>query len=293
MQKLHYGYQRVNKEEMIDELLEDQSIRTFCIDNDLNTPFIEEHLQKLLNYKVELDKCKNCTSLSECKQDVTGNEPVIKIVDGKLQSFYRECVYYRTRKEKVQQEQLIDALYMPKMIYEANLEDFDFTKGKNRTHIHNRLTNFVTFYLNGEPIKGLYLYGAYQRGKTYCLAALANELSKHGVKVVIAYYPDLVRELKSRISNNTLEEMISKLKQVEVLMLDDIGGENQSSWVRDEVLGPILQHRLLDNKPTFFSSNLSQKDLMNVMVTSHNRAEQIKAARIDARINSLSEEIEL
>ncbi len=293
MKKLKYGYQKVNKEDIIERLLEDDKLRRFFIDNDLDARFIEGHLQKLFNHKIESERCKNCTSLNECSQDMVGHEPGIRFVDKQLQTYYKECVYYRTRQEKTQQEKLIDALYMPKMIYNASLEDFDFSRGKNRTHIHNRLTSFVTMYLNGEKLKGLYLYGAYQRGKTYCLAALANELSKHGIKVMVAYYPDLVRELKSRISNNTLEEMISRLKQIEILMLDDIGGENQSSWVRDEILGPILQHRLLDEKPTFFTSNLKQKDLMNIMVTSSSRTEQIKAARIDARIKSLSDEIEM
>ena len=60
-------------------------------------------------------------------------------------------------------------------------------------------------------------YGQYQKGKTYSLAAVANELTKRGVSVLIAYYPDLVREIKSRIGNNTVEEMISKLKLIQII----------------------------------------------------------------------------
>ena len=103
----------------------------------------------------------------------------------------------------------------------------------------------------------------------------------------------MIREFKSSIGNNTLESLISKLKQVEILMLDDIGGESQSVWIRDEVLGPILQHRLLDEKPTFFTSNVSQKSLMALMTTNSQKAEQMKAARIDARIQSLSDEYKM
>ena len=121
---------------------------------------------------------------------------------------------------------------------------------------------------------GMYIHGEYQRGKTYTLAALANEITKQGFKVVLAYYPDLVRELKSSIGNNTLESLINKLKQADILMLDDIGGESNSSWVRDEVLGPILQYRLLDEKPTFFSSNLSIKDLALNMTENNQKFHQ-------------------
>ncbi|AIO19615.1 Primosomal protein DnaI [Candidatus Izimaplasma bacterium HR1] len=293
MKKLNLRFKPLNKEEIVDLIVDDEYLREFFIENDLDTNFIEENLQNLFNFKIEYDKCRNCEGLDKCTQDLIGQEPVIKYEDDKIMYYYKDCVYRVTRREQQAQTELINAMFMPKMIQTASLEDFDFKRGKNRTYIHNKLTTFITLYLNGEKIKGLYLYGQYQKGKTYSLAALANELSKRGVKVIIAYYPDLVREFKSRIGNNTIEELVSRLKTVEILMLDDIGGESPSQWVRDEVLGPILQHRLLDEKPTFFSSNVAQKDLMTLMTLNNQKAEMMKAARIDARIQSLSDEVEM
>ena len=40
-------------------------------------------------------------------------------------------------------------------------------------------------------------------------------------------------------------------------MLDDLGSENMSAWLRDEVLGPVLNYRVLECKPLFISSNIS------------------------------------
>jgi primosomal protein DnaI len=293
MKPLPFTTQPMNKEQLIEELVEDEVLREFFIEHDLDTDYIESKLSMLFNFKLEKDKCLGCEGLHMCKQDTEGFEPVLAKQDGKLQTLYQRCPFALRRQHEVTTNQYIDALYMPAMIRDATLEDFDFTKGENRTLIHNRLTNFVTKYTKNEPVKGLYLWGMYQQGKTYCLAALANELSLRGVHVIIAYYPDLVREFKSRINSNTVEDLISNLKQVEVLMLDDIGGENSSSWVRDEILGPILQYRLLDHKPTFFSSNLAQKQLTNMLMANNQTAEKMKAARIEERIKSLSEEIKL
>lgn len=293
MKDLKYDWKPLNKEEILDILVEDEFLREFFIRNDLDTNFIEQNLQKLYLFKIENDKCKNCQGLENCTQDMIGQEPVLRYENNKIEVYNRDCVFHARRRERLAQTERIDAMYMPKMIDQASLEDFDFARGKNRPFIHNKLTSFITMYANGEVKKGLYLYGQYQKGKTYSLAALANELTKRGVKVVLAYYPDLVREFKSRISNNSLEELISKLKTVEVLMLDDIGGESPSQWIRDEVLGPILQHRLLDEKPTFFSSNVSQKELLSLMTLNSQKAEMMKAARIHARIKSLSDEIEM
>lgn len=294
MKKINFGRSmNINKEKIVDQLVEDRLLREFFIKHDMDTLFIENHLGPLLNYKVEADKCNGCEGLHKCSQDTKGLEPVINFENGSINTNYRMCSFNIRRQELDRQSDRIDSLYMPQMVFNARLDDYDFKRGQNRTVIFNKITNFMTKYLNGDSVKGLYLHGEYQVGKTYTLGALANELSRKNVEVLIAYFPDLVRELKSRIGNGTLEAMISKLKQAEVLMLDDIGGENNSSWVRDEILGPILQHRLLDMKPTFFSSNVSQKDLLKLMTSNSQQAELLKAARIIARIKSLSDEYKM
>ena len=35
-------------------------------------------------------------------------------------------------------------------------------------------------------------------------------------------------------------------------MMDDIGADAMSSWIRDEVFGVILQYRMQEQLPTFF-----------------------------------------
>lgn len=293
MEKIFNNQAPVNKEKMIEELMEDTAINRFLFKNDIASDEIEMSLNRLLSYKIESDYCKNCRGLHECKQDISGYKPVLAYKNGKIELIYNPCQFQLIDQELHQKDLMIDALYMPKMILEADLSDYDYTRGNNRLAVFNAIMKFMDDYAKNEYPKGLYIHGEYQKGKTYILGAIANELTKQGRHVIIAYYPDLVRELKSRISNNSLESMISKLKQADVLMLDDIGGEAYSAWIRDEVLGPILQHRLLDKLPTFFTSNVSQKDLMKYMMGNAQKSESMKAARIFARIHSLSTEVEL
>ncbi|MCF7926927.1 MAG: primosomal protein DnaI [Candidatus Izimaplasma sp.] len=293
MKEVSFERKDLNKDEIIDELLEDKQIHDFIYTNDLPSDVIEDHLVKLLNYTQEIKKCEGCKGLYECKQLVKGQQPTLSYEAEQIRIYYKDCHYKLRRNQKQKQNKLISAMYMPKMIHSATLEDYDFKRSENRMEVHNLVTSFLSKYLNGDPVKGLYLYGQYQSGKTYTLAALANELIKHEVRVSIAYFPDLAREFKSRIGSNTVEELISSLKKVDVLMLDDIGGEAQSTWLRDEVLGPLLQHRLLDELPTFFSSNVTQKELAQLMSTNNQRAEKIKAMRIHSRINSLSDEVKM
>ena len=107
-------------------------------------------------------------------------------------------------------------------------------------------------YKEGQAAKGLYFYGEFGVGKSYILGAIANELAKHKISSMIVYVPELFRELKSSIGDSTLNEKLEAIKSEKVLMLDDIGAETMSSWVRDEILGPILQFRMLENSTNIF-----------------------------------------
>ena len=72
-------------------------------------------------------------------------------------------------------------------------------------------------------------------------------------------------------------------------MLDDIGSESMTSWMRDEVLGRILNYRMHQGLPTFFTSNLDYEQLRHhYSYTQKGEVEEIKGARILERIKALS-----
>ena len=288
MEKVNMAYQEVDKNKLVEELFDSPFLHDFFINHDLNSDFIEENLLVFMSYNQEKALCKGCNGLSNCKQKTKGIEPVLRYRNSQVINNYQECSFLKVRLSEVDHEQYIDAMHLPSNIFNASLDDFDFERGQNKMAGLNKMTSFITLYKNGEKPKGLYLYGRNNVGKTYALSALANELMKNNISVVIAYFPDLVREFKSRVSNNSVEELISKLKQVEVLILDDIGGEGKSVWVRDEVLGPILQYRLLDDKPTFFSSNLPIKLLAEEHFSKFtSTVDKVSGGRIGVRIKNL------
>ena len=79
----------------------------------------------------------------------------------------------------------------------------------------------------------------------------------------------------------------------EVLLIDDIGAENNSAWARDEVLGTILQHRMDNNYTTFFTSNFTIEELEQVLAETSKGSDIIKAKRIIERIKYLTIEDKL
>ncbi|MDR2833763.1 MAG: primosomal protein DnaI, partial [Streptococcaceae bacterium] len=67
-----------------------------------------------------------------------------------------------------------------------------------------------------------------------------------------------------------------------------------SEWIRDSILGVILQYRMQEQKPTFFTSNQDfahlEKHLEN---SSKGNIEPLKAKRIMERVKYLSEEVRM
>jgi len=275
-------------ESITEELSEDQRLKQFFIDNDIPSETIEESLNDLLTYREEIKRCENCPGLHACTQDTLGIQPVLSYRREKIHLEYKPCSYMKAKLKKRRDNKRINALFMPQMIYDATLEDF-YMNTNERQDLYKRIIGITNQYASGETIKGLYLHGRYQIGKTYALAAIANRFSELGQSVSVVYYPDLVREIKSAIKTGEVEQRVNQLKTVDVLLLDDIGGEAFSAWVRDEVLGPILQYRLLDNKPTFFSSNVPPDELGKYYVSNDQQQEKIKGYRIIERIKKLAD----
>ena len=191
---------------------------------------------------------------------------------------------------KSKESQLIKTLFIPQRILNADLAYFDNTT-KNREKILTYITNFINSTLNKEYMPGLYMYGDFSTGKTYILGCIANELARNNIKSLIIYFPDLVVELKSAIGTPRFDELLNHLKSVDVLLLDDLGSENMTPWLRDEILGPVLNYRLMEEKPVFVSSNMSINDLkihLNV-----EKGNDLKAQRIISRLTGLVKQIEL
>lgn len=284
----HAGLQERYRK-MKEKILQDPYVRSFLNKegNTLTDEAVEKGLVSLFEYSQQTRNCERCQSLEECKNLMKGYLPEVGVRGGFIHIHYSPCEKKRVYDEKRKQESLIKSLHVPKEIVNASFSDLD-TVG-DRVEAIKLAHEFVENYHPGRVQKGLYLYGKFGVGKSFLLGAIANELAKKGVSTMIVYYPELLRELKSSIGDSTLNEKIEMIKKQPVLMIDDIGAETMSSWTRDEVLGPILQFRMQEHLPTFFSSNFSYEELEHHLTYSQRgEAEKVKARRILERIKYLT-----
>ncbi|MEK6454965.1 primosomal protein DnaI [Caldifermentibacillus hisashii] len=275
------------------EIMAHPDVRAFLLkhQDEISRPMIDRSLGKLYEFVSQSRGCKKCPSLEQCKNIIPGYEPELVLVNNGIDVHYVPCRLKRLADEKKKVENRIQCLYMPKDILQASLGNV-ILDTDNRMQAVDKVEQFIANYGSEHFQRGFYFYGPFGTGKTYLLGAIAHELAGIGVSSIIVYVPELIREMKQAISDHTLNEKIDMLKKAPVLMFDDIGAEAVSSWVRDEVLGPILQFRMLEKLPTFFTSNFNLNELEHHLTYSQRgEEEKLKAARIIERIKFLAEPV--
>lgn len=265
---------------------QDKMFIKLCKELDVPVKTLKNNTTKILDTIEELKNCKNCSGLYECKNKVNGYVSYPQTENGNLTFAYKPCKYL-----KMQKNMLDEKINASKELENASLKDIDCTDNK-RAETIKWIFQFYDNYDVSKKMKGLYLHGNFGCGKTYLIASLFNDLRKNKkVSTEIVYFPEALRILKD--DWNLYNAKINYYQNVDLLLIDDIGAEKVSEWGRDEVLGTILQSRMNNNMPTFFTSNLSIKELEKHLESSKNNEDCFKARRIIERIKQLTEDVEL
>lgn len=204
-------------------------------------------------------------------------------------------ITYTATPEKIEKDKIIRAkrrvelIDLPHKLRDVELENLD--KTPERKEVLVDIASFLKQYSKDPHAKGLYLEGKFGVGKTYLLAGLANAAARLGANVVFLHVPTFIASLGSHIQDNSINEEINRIANSSIVIFDDIGAETLSPWSRDDVLGVILQKRMDNELPTFFSSNLDMKSLEEHFAETRNTVDEVKAKRLMARVKFLSKEV--
>ncbi|MGX6978773.1 primosomal protein DnaI [Vagococcus elongatus] len=265
--------------------------------------FIEEHKDIMTEEVIEKSYAKLYEFVQERKKYESGDSSMLAPgYEPKLFLNYRsiDVTYVPTKELLARQKeaairQRVRAVDIPKDVREAKLSEFHLTA--ERMEAIEEASSFITAF-KSQPKKfqkGLYLQGSFGVGKTYLLGAIANELAQYGFRTTLIHFPTFAVEMKQSIGDNSTGEKLDEVKKSPILMIDDIGADSMTPWVRDDILGVILQYRMQEQLPTFFSSNFDMHQLEHEHLRQSQRGddEPLKAKRIMERIRYLSKEIKM
>ena len=264
----------------------DETFKKLCNRLKCDEEILMKYTSKLTDSANELKNCSRCKGLSYCKNAVKGHVYFPTVTKDFIEFSYKSCKYFKEKKKN-------NTIFFetPKMLMNASLSEL--ITEKERANILKYIKDFLKKKVNGETVKGLYLSGSFGSGKSYILSALLNELSLKGYKCVNINYPLLLNKLKASFSDYNYNDVMEEIMTCDVLLIDDIGAENNSPWSRDEVLGTILQYRMDSDLTTFFTSNFTINELETELSETNKGTDLIKARRIIERIKYLTVEDKL
>ena len=276
-----------NYEELVRQIVEDPDVAAFIKQEKLSQSEISRSISKFNQYISE----RNRFLLEDEAYIAKGYKPILIKNAGYADVSYKETKALKQAQAQKAIQDRIHVVSLPKSYKTITFQDVDLTG--SRSDVFQYLVNFVDQYPSPNQ-KGLYIYGDMGIGKSFMLAAMAHELSeKKAVATTMLHYPSFVIDIKNAINSGTVKEEIDAVKSVPILILDDIGAEQTTSWVRDEILQVILQHRMLEELPTFFTSNYSLENLEAKLGNIKGADESWQAKRVMERVRYLAKDVHL
>ena len=170
----------------------------------------------------------------------------------------------------------------------STFENYKITN-KNKNAYEN-VKKYVDKLIKGTTNKGLFITGAYGVGKTYLASCIANEIIKNGKSVIFGTLIQLLDFIRDSYSDSEVSDKVylNLYSSVDLLVIDDLGGENVTGWSRDEVLAAVLTYRNQNKKITLFTSQYTQDDLIKIYTLKKDAREKIKVERLLNTIFTMS-----
>ncbi|SKA97028.1 DNA replication protein DnaC [Caloramator quimbayensis] len=168
-------------------------------------------------------------------------------------------------------QKLIDSLYkqsnLKDILRYENFDTFDFSlysREKDSEHDISPQENMqqiyakcISFYKNFDfSYENLFFFGKSGLGKTFLSNCIAKELLDMGKVVIYQTAAELIETLRrARFDENTPSDIIEELFDCDLLIIDDLGTEQNTSFAQTELFN-VINNRLLKKKKMIISTNI-------------------------------------
>lgn len=183
----------------------------------------------------------------------------------------RERVEEENRKKRKKIEELLGESRIKRRFLNRTFDNFEIDSQNENAYLSTKAyaENFQKFKEAGE---GLYYTGTFGTGKTHLAVSMAQELIKQGIPVICMTAIDLLAEIRrtyDRNRNVSEYQILQAYKDVDLLVIDDLGKEYCSDWAIT-MLYDIINDRYEQCLPTVITTNYSDDDLVDRLARKSN-----------------------
>ncbi len=282
--RLSSAYLDVEKTKKYVERIKNNSYcKDFIDKNCINDYIIENSLLTFQHVINDQKLCKNCKGLQFCTKKIKGIVKNLEYEDGHINQMLAPCKYQKNKQKLIKNYYIRD--FDDKFLsYRLAKEDIDAYRERIAMHMNS--------VVSGREIKGMYIFGNSGTGKSYLTICLANRLVENGKTVAYVNARNSVALLRGYVINakEEFDNFIFKMKNAEVLIIDDLGNEKITDWSRDSVFYDVLDYRLRNKKTKIIiTSNYDLKELKELYKVDN----EVRAKRFINLIGTVCEEFKL
>lgn len=259
--------------------------------SELTNEMIDRDLDQLQAYKDQSKCCEKCGSYGTCINFVKGHVPELYIENDHIKTRYLPCPNKIEYDEQRFESSLVTSFQMPEETLKATIKDI-YIENESRMQIIKKAMDICNKIVAVKKLKG-YIFMVHSEREIVYIRSNFKSVKSQKQPSTIIYLPEFIRVLKNGFNDGSFSSRFEAAREAKVLMLDDIGAEELTPWVRDEILGPLLHYRMVHKLPTFFSSNFNFDELEFHLSKTRQGSEITKASRIMERIKTISEPYEL
>ena len=110
--------------------------------------------------------------------------------------------------------------------------------------------------------RGLWLFGGVGTGKTTLAMLVSRHALEAGRSVAIYSLPRLLAELRSTFDDDAEQsytQLLDRLAAVDLLHIDDVGAEQSSPWVLEQLYA-LINARYEDERSVVLTTNIEERD---------------------------------
>ncbi len=113
---------------------------------------------------------------------------------------------------------------------------------------------------------GLWLMGPVGTGKTTLAMLVSKAALAAGRTVAIYSLPELLRKIRQTFDNGSHDDLFERLTSVDLLHIDDIGAEQTTPWVLEELYS-IVNARYEDERSIVITTNILDREALCEQIT--------------------------
>lgn len=259
-------------EEKVNEIKNDEKFYEHLLSLGFDDELIVSNISLIIDYFADFKVCSKCKNIKECKFD----EPFIKKISLKDKNVIFEYDFCKKYKKISKIKNLSNICDISEEYLSRKIDEID-----NNDRRKDFVKMLYNIYVKGQS-SFAFVESKKGSGATFITSLFYKEIiCKHNYSANYVNGPKRFAELSDDIFNNKIKfkQQLENLQNCDFLVINKLSNYNFNEFTRNNILYPILEHRLSNNLTTIITSELNFEDLMTIL--------NVKKSSRDVRFNQI------